>query len=86
MENYKKISNNLMWVCAMSIIAYFIFLPLNYNRPNPIQKSPSEEKIGLPLEANPLYLFKEEEEIKQIITTTSTATPEFPRALTPTIE
>ena len=86
MENYKKITNNLMWICALSIIAYFIFLPLNYNRPNPTQKSLSKEKTNLPLEANPLYLFKEEEEVKKIITTTSTSTFEFPKALTPTFE
>ncbi|GIW66149.1 MAG: hypothetical protein KatS3mg095_0047 [Candidatus Parcubacteria bacterium] len=86
-QNYKKINDNLFWLCVISLLLYFIFLPINHNRPNPNQQSLSESENTLRLEANPLFLFKEETDIRKILNqTTSSATSEFPQALTPIIE
>lgn len=84
MNDYKKINSILVWISALSIILYFIFLPINNPRPNPAKSSPNEEELKL--EANPLMLIEREDvNIEKIInpSTNSTQTIEFPKALTP---
>ncbi len=86
MEKYRNINSTLLWICGLSIVAYFIFLPINNTRPTPAKISPIEENRLLKLEANPLLLFRDEKEVEELITTTSTTTTEeFPKALTPII-
>ncbi|MCS7183727.1 MAG: hypothetical protein NZ866_00010 [Patescibacteria group bacterium] len=86
MENYKNITNNLIWICTISLIVYFIFLPIGSTRPNPQQISPAEENRWQ-LEANPLLLLENEPDLKKLIPDkNSSPTPEFPKALLPITE
>lgn len=83
MNNYKNINSTLIFICALSLIAYFIFLPFNNPRPNPTQVSPSENDKILRLEANPLLLFRDETEVEKLTATNSQPAPQFPNVLTP---
>lgn len=63
-EEYRKITKILVWIVAVSMIAYFVITPFTYNRPTPPIVSPGPETatptatINLP-EAEPLNLSTE---------------------------
>lgn len=85
MDKYKNINSTLMWICALSLIIYFIFLPFNNTRPNPKQSSPVENEKILRLEANPLLLFRDEKEVEKLTATSSQPVEQFPNALVPIV-
>jgi PDZ domain-containing secreted protein len=90
MNQYQNINYNLIWICVISLLAYFIFLPFNYTRPTPAQNSPQNQettqKERLKLEANPLMLMEHDVNLENLInnpTSTTDTLKNFPKALTP---
>ncbi|MCL4358470.1 MAG: hypothetical protein M1505_01385 [Patescibacteria group bacterium] len=40
-EGYKKINKIIVWIIALSTIAYFVILPISFSRPTAPTQSPS---------------------------------------------
>ncbi|MGC8981523.1 MAG: hypothetical protein ACP5JU_01055 [Minisyncoccia bacterium] len=62
MNNYKSATKIIVWIVALSTVAYFVLLPVSFTRPTPKTVSPVESNV----KANPLESFG--------ITTSTTST------------
>jgi hypothetical protein len=50
MNNYKSATKVIVWIVALSTVAYFVLLPVSFTRPTPKAVSPTESNV----KANPL--------------------------------
>ena len=70
MENYKNANRFIVWVIALSTIAYFVFLPVSFNKPSPTSVKEAS------LQANPLEAVKKNE-MPSLMATPSTSTEDI---------
>jgi hypothetical protein len=50
MNNYKSATKVIVWIVALSTVAYFVLLPVSFTRPTPKAVSPTETVKANPLE------------------------------------
>jgi len=81
-EEWKRINKILVWIIAISTIAYFVLLPVSFTRPTPQTISPQEIKVP----EQPLLFGPKSTETLPLIKPESTETlPLIPKSeLTPT--
>jgi len=72
MGDYKYITKVLVWIVVLSTVAYFVFLPVSFTRPNPQRVSPEKTIQANPLGVLESNIYPSEEKAQNSTSSTST--------------